>query len=189
MKKFIKISSLISMLVFLAVMISPIATAQEVDGSNPCDPDIVYIEIRPALDETIVTGLGVPTRVLFPAGGIFWGYSLPIWNNNNEELYFRICVPARYDEANDIMVEVTSALSNAGEAGNSYRKCHNRENVDSYFDCERGYFCRCLPTDRARGNFYETGDAAGLVYGSNCCGVYPQPISGRADRSPDGRPA
>jgi len=92
-----------------------------VDGEDPRDPDLVYLEVRGDLDETEITGHGVPTSAEI---GVFTGYSLPIWSdpvNLNEELYFSVCVPDRYDESHDIVIEVVTALSAAGEKGNTYQ--------------------------------------------------------------------
>jgi len=102
------------------------------EGEDPRDPDLVYLEIRPDLDETSIVGHGVPTPVQFLAGGIFWGYSLPVWSDPahvNEELYLQVCVPDRWDGEHDIVVEVISALSDAGEKGNTYQIDMNWEKV------------------------------------------------------------
>lgn len=96
--------------------------ATEVDGSDPRDTDLVYLEIRADLDETNIIGHGVPTQVHIE--DVFSGYSLPVWSdpaNLNEELYFSVCVPDRYDEEHDIVIEIISALSDAGEFGNAYQ--------------------------------------------------------------------
>ena len=34
-----------------------------VEGEDPRDPDLVYFEIRAALDETEIVGRGAPTQV------------------------------------------------------------------------------------------------------------------------------
>ncbi|MFH1485896.1 MAG: hypothetical protein ABIH46_07490 [Chloroflexota bacterium] len=70
----------------------------------------VFIELRPDLDfETIRGNAGIPTLV---TQGVYRGYSLPV-GGANEELFFTICVPNRYDGASDIMVHVTCWLAGA----------------------------------------------------------------------------
>lgn len=114
-------------IIVLFLMVLPLlsvaipVSAMEVDGSNPTDPDLVYLEIRADLDETEIVGQGAPTQVYI---GIFTGYSLPIWSdpvNLHEELYFSVCVPDRYDEEHDIVIEVVSALSDNETKGNNYQ--------------------------------------------------------------------
>lgn len=113
----------IATLPLLAVVVP--ANAMEIDGSDPRDPDLVYLEIRPALDEVDVAGYGVPTPVQIAAGGgIFKGFSLPVWNaggNVNEELFYRIRIPDRWDGEHDPVVEAVVALAGANEAGNTYQ--------------------------------------------------------------------
>ena len=114
-------------LLILAILLGILAVTPvmaTVEGTDPRDPDLVYLEIRPDLDETSIVGHGKPTAVQFPANGIFFGYSLPVWSdpvNLNEELFLQICVPDRYDGEHDIVVEVIVALSDAGEKGNTYQ--------------------------------------------------------------------
>ena len=101
------------LIITLAVILALLATPVFAD-----DVDLVYIEIRPDLDETSIAANAAPTLVQFPAGGIFFGYSLPIWDtggNATEELCYQILVPERYDGEHDIIVQVTTALSGAGE--------------------------------------------------------------------------
>jgi len=84
----------------------------------------VYLEFRPDLDETRIRGnLGIPTgiRIGEPGEGLFTGYSLPIWNSNDEELYFLNCVPDRWDGESHIIIHIKTALANANESGNSYQ--------------------------------------------------------------------
>jgi len=113
----------IALLTAMAILFIAIpAVAQEIDGSDPRDPALVYLEIRGDLDETEIVGRGVPTQVYIE--DVFTGYSLPVWadpTNVNEELYYSVCVPGRWDESHDIVIEVISCLSNAGEKGNTYQ--------------------------------------------------------------------
>jgi len=83
--------------------------------------DKKYLELRPQLDEADIAGHGSPTLATV---GVFKGFSLPIWDgggNNNEELYFIICVTDRWDGESDILIHINCALANAGESGNSYQ--------------------------------------------------------------------
>jgi len=84
---------------------------------DPRDPDLVYWELRPNLDETgIIKKNHVPTTVWM---GVFAGYSLPVWNSDNETLYFEICVPDRWDESSDIYLHVKTATTD-NQSGNTY---------------------------------------------------------------------
>jgi len=83
------------------------------------EADKVYLEFRPDLDETRIRGnVGIPSDAQI---GIYNGYSLPIWNSNDEELYFLMCVPDRWDGESHILIHVITALANANESGNSYQ--------------------------------------------------------------------
>jgi len=127
---------IIPILILLLGLATPsIALATEIDGSDPRDPNLVYLEIRANLEETTIAGRGVPVVVNIPIGartGVFEGYLLPIWSdpaNVNEELYFSVCVPDRWDGENNICIGVVSALSAAGEKGNAYRLHTEMETV------------------------------------------------------------
>jgi len=77
---------------------------------------LVYIELRPDLDyETIRGQTGVPTLV---TQGLFRGFSLPVYDADNEELFATICVPNRYDEASDIFVHLYCWLAIAEDSKN-----------------------------------------------------------------------
>ena len=101
-----------------------------VDGEDPSDPDLVYLELRSDLDETrMVKKGGVATPVPAPydiTPGVFTGYLLQIWVNDDEdplydeELYFSICAPDRWDGENNPLVHVTSALSSAENSTAGY---------------------------------------------------------------------
>ncbi|MCK4664642.1 MAG: hypothetical protein KAT68_17365 [Bacteroidales bacterium] len=78
------------------------------------DSGATTIEIRPTLNTTIISGQSnVPTAVTV---GICPGYSLPIWNSDNEELYFDIAVPQRWDGASDITAHIHCLLASAQDA-------------------------------------------------------------------------
>jgi len=54
------------------------------------------LRVRPDLDFSSITAQGKPTFVTI---GAISGYSLPIYNNDNEELFFRFSIPRRWDGA------------------------------------------------------------------------------------------
>lgn len=77
-----------------------------------------YIELRPALDMSSVAAHGKPAIVTI---GAYKGFSLPIWNapaNADEELYFEICVPNRWDGESDIDIHIACALGQANDDKN-----------------------------------------------------------------------
>ena len=77
----------------------------------------VYFELRPDLDETYIRGqAGVPTDANV---GEFNGYSLPIWNEDSEELHYIICVPERWDGESQILIHVDYCLSSANQSDTS----------------------------------------------------------------------
>lgn len=78
--------------------------------------ELVYIELRPTLDwKTIFARDPVPT---FVTRGIFRGFSLPIFDDPDEELFATICVPNRWDGASDIYGHIYCWLSQAENANN-----------------------------------------------------------------------
>lgn len=90
--------------------------------------DKVYLEFRPDLDETtIAKHTDVPTSVRIGEAigdgseGIFVGYSLPLWSDDYEELYFTMCVPDRWDGESDVVIHIYTALANANENTKAYR--------------------------------------------------------------------
>jgi len=83
------------------------------------EEELVYLEFRPDLDETFIRGqAGVPTDATV---GEFNGYSLPIWNNDFEELHYIICVPDRWNGTSDILIHIDSALALSNQANKSYK--------------------------------------------------------------------
>ena len=59
----------------------------------------VYLEIRPDLDFTSISAHGRPAQAV---RGIFQGYVLPEYADDNQELFFEICVPDRWNGTSDI---------------------------------------------------------------------------------------
>jgi len=89
----------------------------------------VYLEFRPDLSETRMTknpaNPSLPVDILVE--DMFTGYILPVYADDDQELFFIHCVPNRWDDSRDpvfashILVHIDSSLSNAGEEGRSYR--------------------------------------------------------------------
>ena len=75
------------------------------------------ITIRPKLDQANIEKKGVPTAVIV---GVFRGYSLPIYNDDDEELYYTTMVPDRWDSATDPKVVVYCCLNSAETVGNKF---------------------------------------------------------------------
>lgn len=72
---------------------------------------LVYLELRPEINWERIRGAnGVPTKV---TRGIIEGFSLPVYDANDEELYFDVCVPDRWQEATDIVVHCHCYLASA----------------------------------------------------------------------------
>jgi len=117
--------------ILLSLLVSPSAIATD-NGTDPRDPDLVYLEMRPDLDET---RMGKKAFIPAPydiSPGVFTGYLLDIYDKveaPDEELYFSVCVPDRWDGEHDIIVHIDSALESAGEGNNAYRFTLAWENV------------------------------------------------------------
>jgi len=91
------------------------AKAEDVDFSGPItltDDGLVYIELRPDLDYDRIVGNTKPTRVV---RGIIEGWSLPVFNNDDEELFLSICAPNRWDAASNITVHAYCYLVSAND--------------------------------------------------------------------------
>ena len=73
------------------------------------------LRVRPDLDFSPITAQGKPTFVTI---GAISGYSLPIYNNDNEELFFRFSIPRRWDGASDLTMFVLTALASSEDSGN-----------------------------------------------------------------------
>jgi len=76
---------------------------------------LVYFAVRPDLDISKITGAGKPTRV---TRGVFFGYSLPVYAADNEELFWNTCVPRRWDGASDITLRLACWLAGAEDSKN-----------------------------------------------------------------------
>lgn len=76
------------------------------------------LTLRPEIDFTAQLAHSKPTQVTI---GIFKGFSFPIYNNDNEELFFRQRVPQRWDGVSDIMFYAGVCLSAAEDVGDYFK--------------------------------------------------------------------
>jgi hypothetical protein len=99
------------------------------DGSNYCDISsggvITYVgtakrtlTMRPSLVAGKQAGSGKPTPV---AVGSHAGYSMPIYNTDDEELFFMEYVAGRWDGASNITVSVICCLAAAEDVGDKFK--------------------------------------------------------------------
>lgn len=80
--------------------------------------DNVKITIRPDLHYTSVSAQGKPTSVVY---NVVQGYSLPIYNNDNEELFFSSRVPLRWDGVTSPRLLIFCYLSGAEDVGDKFK--------------------------------------------------------------------
>ena len=76
------------------------------------------ITLRPNLDYITQVAHTKPTQV---TTGVFKGYSFPIYNSDNEELFYNIRTPYRWDGKSDILVCVEIALADAEDIGDTFK--------------------------------------------------------------------
>ncbi len=78
-----------------------------------------WLAVRPDIDYTVITAQGKPTQVVV---GVFHGYSMPVYvAGQNEELFFNVHVPGRWDEASNPMVHLLVALAGAEDVGDNFK--------------------------------------------------------------------
>jgi hypothetical protein len=73
---------------------------------------------RPSLSYTSITAQGKPTQIF---RGAHSGFSLPIYNSDNEELFVSIKTPRRWDGYTDIILSVHIWLTSAEDVGDKFR--------------------------------------------------------------------
>lgn len=88
------------------------------------------LTLRPEINIDEIKKQATPDQVQV---GAFFGYSLPVWASDNEELYMKQSVPARWDGASDIEVHVVVALSQAEDVGDNFKFQLSWNHVES--DC------------------------------------------------------
>lgn len=89
-----------------------------VNGKDPSSLFEKVITLRPSLNYTNVTARGKPTLVM---RGATAGFSLPIYNSDNEELYFKVTTPKRWDCVTDPIMKVLCYLSSAETANDDFQ--------------------------------------------------------------------
>ncbi|KKL63168.1 hypothetical protein LCGC14_2177820, partial [marine sediment metagenome] len=78
-----------------------------------------WLAVRPDIDYTVITAQGKPTQVVV---GVFHGYSMPVYvADQNEELFFNIHVPGRWDEASNPIVHLLVALAGAEDVSDNFK--------------------------------------------------------------------
>jgi len=85
---------------------------------------VSQIEIRPELDQARTIAPGKPTRV---SRGVYRGFSLPIYAAD-EDLFFDICVPQRWNGTSDITVHVHGWLDTAN-TDKKFQLCIDWEHI------------------------------------------------------------
>lgn len=102
-------------------------TKSELDLIHNVTDGNTCVSIRPTLDYGRILGVAKPTVVY---RGIVRGFSLPIYNNDNEELFF--CtpfVPARWDGVSDPCVIIEGYLDTANNAKKFGLQCSWTKNT------------------------------------------------------------
>lgn len=80
--------------------------------------DVGYLTLRPEINIDEIKKQDTPTQVQV---GAFFGYSLPIYNNDNEELWFRKMIPGRWNGISNIQFHVMVALSAEEDVGDKFK--------------------------------------------------------------------
>jgi hypothetical protein len=84
------------------------------------------LTMRPFLEFTILKQTTKPTSV--PVG-LFQSYSMPIYNVDNEELFFRMRVPYRWDGTTNPYFRMIVALADAEDIGDKFQFQFSWNNV------------------------------------------------------------
>jgi len=81
-------------------------------------PGAGHLTLRPEINLDEIKKQTVPVQV---QAGIFFGYSMPVYDADHEELYFRQEVPGRWDGISDIVAHLTVALAGAEDVGDNFK--------------------------------------------------------------------
>ena len=76
------------------------------------------LNLRPNLIQKASKQLGTPTEVY---RGCNVGYSFPVWNSNDEELYFRMRIPARWDGTTDPQFGIMTTITAGEDVGDKFK--------------------------------------------------------------------
>lgn len=88
----------------------PIITTDTITAKNFLTYGDGVFSTRPAISWSTVTAQGKPTLV---RRGVVGGFSMPVYNNDNEELFMYDTVPCRWCGGSDFMVDVACYLDTA----------------------------------------------------------------------------
>ncbi|MDH7506202.1 MAG: hypothetical protein QHH15_00240 [Candidatus Thermoplasmatota archaeon] len=76
------------------------------------------LTMRPSLVAGKIGAVGKPTPVEI---GVHAGYSMPVYSNDDEELFFREYIAGRWDGASNITVSVIVVLAGAEDVGDKFK--------------------------------------------------------------------
>jgi len=108
------------------VTISNSGSQIDIDGQLVLhDGGKVWMEIQPDLDYATVQAFGKPTQVY---RGVHPGFSLPVYNNDNEELYVALDVPREWDGITNPIVHIHCYLP-VGDGFDWYSPTGHTESV------------------------------------------------------------
>lgn len=77
-----------------------------------------YITRRPKVDIVHQVSHAVPDEV---QRGVFFGYSMPVYNSDDEELFFKSYVPYRYDGESDPSFHIFCYLAGGEDVGDYFK--------------------------------------------------------------------
>jgi len=98
------------------------------------DEGKVWMEIQPDLDYAIVTANGKPTQVY---RGVHSGFSLPVYNDDSEELFVAMDVPREWDGITDPVVHIHCYVPNTGDG--FWVSPSSSDNGSEWFDDSLAY--------------------------------------------------
>lgn len=76
------------------------------------------LTMRPEFDYITQVAHSKPAQV---AVGVYKGYLFPVYNNDNEELFYDIRVPFRWDEESDLLICMIVALEDVEDIGDTFK--------------------------------------------------------------------
>jgi len=76
------------------------------------------LTLRPTLDYVTQIAHTKPTQAVV---GVFKGYSFPVYSADNEELFYNLRVPYRWDGESDILICLVVALADAEDVGDTFK--------------------------------------------------------------------
>jgi hypothetical protein len=81
------------------------------------------LTLRPQISTSQIVRTGASTTMVpTPVSvGVFTGFSLPVYNSDNEELFFRMRAPYRWDGVSNPFFKMIVALSNAEDVGDKFK--------------------------------------------------------------------